>query len=101
LAVALLFVEKIRQSAALFWFGLQFVGFFQIFHLQAVIPRTIIASPAFLEHSSAEKIMVYAHTTLDPNKEDDSRHLSMKQLRTLKSFQIFKTEIKKSKTYSS
>jgi hypothetical protein len=27
-------------------------------------------------------------------------HFCMKQLRTLKSFQIFKTEIKKSKTYS-
>jgi hypothetical protein len=27
LAVALLLVEKIRQSAALFWFGLRIVGF--------------------------------------------------------------------------
>jgi hypothetical protein len=71
LAVTLLFVEKIRQSAALFWFGLQIVGFLQIFYSQAITPRTIVASPAFLEHSSAEKIAVCAHTTRDPNKEDD------------------------------
>jgi hypothetical protein len=58
LAVTLLFVEKIRQSAALFWFGLQIVGFLQIFYSQAVIPRTIVDSPAFLEHGSAEKSAV-------------------------------------------
>jgi hypothetical protein len=71
LAVALLFVEKIRQSAALFWFGLRIVGFLQIFYSQAVIPRTIGDSPAFLEYGSAEKIAVCAHTTRDPNKEVD------------------------------
>jgi hypothetical protein len=74
LAVALLFVEKISQSAALLWFGLRIVGFLQIFYSQAVIPRTIVDSLAFLEHGSAEKIAVCAHTTRDPNdpnEEDD------------------------------
>jgi hypothetical protein len=55
LASSLLFDEKIRQSAALFWFGLQDVG---ILYSQVVIQRTIDVSPAFLEHSSAEKIAV-------------------------------------------
>jgi hypothetical protein len=57
LAGALLFDEKIclGQSASLFWFGLQDVG---ILYSQAVIQRTIVVSPAFLEHSSAEKIAV-------------------------------------------
>jgi hypothetical protein len=68
LAVALLFAEKIRQSAALFWFGLRIVGFLQIFYSQAVIPRTTVESPVFLERGSAEKIAVCAHTTRDPNK---------------------------------
>jgi hypothetical protein len=49
LAVALLFVEKIRQSAALFWFGLRIVGFLQIFF----------------------KDQGLSHTTRDPNKEDN------------------------------
>jgi hypothetical protein len=44
------------------------VGFL---HSQAVISRTIVYFPAFLEHGSAEKIAVCAHTTRDPNKEDD------------------------------
>jgi hypothetical protein len=47
LAGALLFDEKIRQSAALFWFGLWDVG-----------TRTIDVSPSFLEHCLAEKITV-------------------------------------------
>jgi hypothetical protein len=55
LAGALLFDEKIRQSAALIWFGLRDVG---ILYSKAVIQRTIDVSPAFLEHSSAEKIAV-------------------------------------------
>jgi hypothetical protein len=101
LAVVLLFVEKTRQSAALFWFGLRIVGFLQIFYSQAVIPRTTVDSPAFLEHGLAEKIVVCANTTRDSNKEDDYRHFCMKRLGILKSFQIFKTEIKKLKTYIS
>jgi hypothetical protein len=35
------------------------------------ISRTIVVFPAFLEHGSAEKIAIYAHTTRNPNKEDD------------------------------
>jgi hypothetical protein len=71
LAVALLFVEKIRQSDAQFLFGLRILGFLQIFYSQSVIPRTIADFPAFLETVLAEKIAVCAHTTCDPNKEDD------------------------------
>jgi hypothetical protein len=52
LAGALLFDEKIRHSAALFWFGLQDVG---ILYSQAVIQRAIDVSPAFLEHSSRKR----------------------------------------------
>jgi hypothetical protein len=55
LAGALLFDEKIRQSTALFWFGLQDVG---ILYSRALIQRTIDVSPAFLEHGLAEKIAV-------------------------------------------
>jgi hypothetical protein len=68
LAGALLFNEKIRQRSPLLWFGLQNDG---ILYLQAAIQRTIVDSPAFLEHGSAEKIVVCGHTTRDPNKEDD------------------------------
>jgi hypothetical protein len=42
LAGALLFDEKIRQSAALFWFGLRDVG---ILYSQAITQRTIDVSP--------------------------------------------------------
>jgi hypothetical protein len=52
---ALLFDEKIDQSAALFWFGLRDVG---ILYSGAVIQRTIDVSPAFLERGSAEKFAV-------------------------------------------
>jgi hypothetical protein len=55
LAGTLLFYEKIRQSAALFWFGLRDVG---ILHSQAVIQRTIDVYPVYLEHGLAEKIAV-------------------------------------------
>jgi hypothetical protein len=55
LASALLFDEKICQSAALFSFGLQDVG---ILYSPAVIQRTIDVSPTFLEHGSKEKIAV-------------------------------------------
>jgi hypothetical protein len=54
LAGALLFDEKIRQSAALFWFGLRVLEFFAHSHN----PKTIVVSPAFLEHGLAEKIVV-------------------------------------------
>jgi hypothetical protein len=53
LAGALSFDEKIRQSSALFWFGLRNV---EIFYLQAAIQRSIDASPAFMEYGLAKKI---------------------------------------------
>jgi hypothetical protein len=53
LAGALSFDEKIRQSVALFWFGLQND---EIFYLQAAIQRTIDASPAFMEYGLEKKI---------------------------------------------
>jgi hypothetical protein len=53
LAGALSFDEKIRQSAALFWFGLRND---EIFYLRAEIQRTIDASPAFIEYGLAKKI---------------------------------------------
>jgi hypothetical protein len=55
LAGALLYDEKIRHSAALFWFGLRDVG---ILYSQAIIQRTIDVSFAILKHGSAEKIAV-------------------------------------------
>jgi hypothetical protein len=55
LAGALLFNEKIRQMAALFWFGMRDVG---LFYSRAVIQRTIVDFLAFLEHVLAEKIAV-------------------------------------------
>jgi hypothetical protein len=55
MAGALLFDETIRQSAALFWFGLRDV---EILNSQAVIQGTVDVSPAFLEHGSAGKIAV-------------------------------------------
>jgi hypothetical protein len=73
LAGTLLFVEKICQRAALFWFGLRDVGILQIFCSRAVIQRTIVVDfLAFLEHGSAEKIAVYANTNQnrDPNKQE-------------------------------
>jgi hypothetical protein len=60
---ALLFDKKIRHRTALFWFGLRGVG---ILHSHAIIQRTIVVSPAFLEHgsASAEKIAVHIQTVI-------------------------------------
>jgi hypothetical protein len=55
MAGTLLFDEKIRQSAALFWFGLQGVGILQIFYSRAIKQRTIVDFPAFLETPLAGK----------------------------------------------
>jgi hypothetical protein len=68
--IGLLAASRDHNSADrnLFWFGLRVVGFLQIFYSQAVIPRTIVGSPAFLEHGSAEKIAVCEHTTRYSNK---------------------------------
>jgi hypothetical protein len=53
LAGALLFVEKICQSDALFWLGLRNV---EVLHSQAAIQRAIDVSPAFMEYGLAKKI---------------------------------------------
>jgi hypothetical protein len=58
LAGALLVDEKIPFSAALFWFGLQFVGFLQILFSQAVIHKTIVDFPAFWRPVWRKKIAV-------------------------------------------
>jgi hypothetical protein len=76
-------------------FGFRDVGIFQIFYSRAVIQRTIVDFPAFLEHGSAEKIAVGAHTNRDPNKQEVGFFYCMKRL--LKSFQKFKTKTKKIK----
>jgi hypothetical protein len=55
LAGALLFNEKIRKSAALFWFGLRDVG---ILYSPTVIQRTTDVFPAVLKHGLVEKIAV-------------------------------------------
>jgi hypothetical protein len=44
-------MKKISQSAALFWS-------FEIFTQKLIVQITIDVSPAFLEHCSAEKIVV-------------------------------------------
>jgi hypothetical protein len=56
-----------KSAKVLLYFGLD-CG---ILYLQAAIPRTIVDSPVFLEHGSAEKIAVSGHTTRVPIKEDD------------------------------
>jgi hypothetical protein len=68
LAGALSFDDKIRQSGALFWFGLQND---EIFYLRAAIQRTLDASPAFMEYGLAKKIAARAHTNREPNKQED------------------------------
>jgi hypothetical protein len=68
LADALLFDEKFRQTAALFWFGLRNVGILKMFYSRAILQRTIADSPAFLEPGLAEKIVVCAHTNRLPKK---------------------------------
>ncbi len=60
--------QKYPPKDCTIWFGLRDVG---IIHSQAVIQRTIVVSPAFVEHGSAEKIAVCAHTNRDANKQED------------------------------
>jgi hypothetical protein len=67
LAGALLFVKKIRQRAALFWFGLRCVG---IFYSRALIQRTIVDFSTVLEHGSAENIADCAPTNRDSSKQE-------------------------------
>jgi hypothetical protein len=56
-----------KSAKGLHYFGLD-VGILQIFYSRAVIQWTIVDFPAFLEHGSAEKIAIGAHTTCVPNK---------------------------------
>jgi hypothetical protein len=70
-AGSLVFDEKIRQSAVLFWFGLRDVRILQIFYSPAVIQRTIVDSPACLETGLAEKVAVCDPTTRLPKKKED------------------------------
>jgi hypothetical protein len=84
LAGALLFVEKIPQRPALFWFRLRDVGILQIFYWRAVIQRTIVDFPAFLEHGSAETIADCAHT----NRDLTSRRLDSFLYETAQNFEV-------------
>jgi hypothetical protein len=59
---------KIRQRAALFGFGLQNVKIIQILHSQAVLQRTVVDYPAFLETRLAEKIGVLC--TYNPSAKE-------------------------------
>jgi hypothetical protein len=43
-------IKSAKVGTSLFWFGLRIFGFLQIFYSQAVIPRKIVESPAFLEY---------------------------------------------------
>jgi hypothetical protein len=61
LAGARLFDEKIRQSVALFGWDYGMLEFLPLFFPQAVIQRTTVDFPAFLETGLAEKIAVCAH----------------------------------------
>jgi hypothetical protein len=83
LAGELLFDEKIRQSAAPFWFGLRNFAILQIFYSQAFLQRIIFESAAFLEPG-------LAIATRLPKKKEDYMYFCMKRLSTSKSFQIFK-----------
>jgi hypothetical protein len=68
---ALFFDEKIRQSAALFGLEcgmLESARILQIFYSRAVVHRTIVDSPAFLETSLAENIAVCVHLSRLPKK---------------------------------
>ncbi len=62
-----------KSAKVLHYFGLDcgMLEFLQIFFSQAVIQRTIVDSPAFLETGSAEKISVCVHTTRVPNKKEE------------------------------
>jgi hypothetical protein len=87
---------KIHQSGGLFWFGLRNDV---IIYLRAAIQRTIDASPALMEYGLTKNIAAWTHANRDLNKQEDWIQFCMKRLKTLKSFKIFKSEIKKLKTY--
>jgi hypothetical protein len=88
---ALLFDEKI-QSAALFWFGLLYVG---ILYSQAVIQRTIDVPPTFFGARFGGKDRGLSTCKLGSKQAEGCIHFCMKQLRTLNSYQIIKIQNKK------
>jgi hypothetical protein len=57
LAGTLLFAEQIRQSAALFWFGLRNV---EVLHSQAAIQRTIETIKNLVPRLFAQLMLVHA-----------------------------------------
>ncbi len=61
-----------KSTKGLHYFGLDFgmLEFFKYSTSENVIQRTIVDFLAFLEHGSAEKIAVCAHTNHDPNKQE-------------------------------
>jgi hypothetical protein len=63
LAGALSFDEKIRQNAALFWFG---YGMMEFFTCKPQPKEQLISLP----HGSAQKIAVCAHANREPNKQE-------------------------------
>jgi hypothetical protein len=53
----------------LFWFELQVVGILQTFYSQAVMQRTTVVFPAFLEHGSAEMVpFVHIQTVIQTSR---------------------------------
>ncbi len=86
---------KNPPKCLLFWFGLWDVGILQMFYSPAVIQGTIVDSLAFGGKD-------WGFCPYKPWFEQAGGwiYLCMKRLRTLKSFKIFKTKIKKSKTYT-
>jgi hypothetical protein len=71
LAGTLLFDEKIRQSVALFVWDYGMLEFLPLFFPQAVIQRTTVDFPAFLETGFCGKDSVCVHITLVLNKKED------------------------------
>jgi hypothetical protein len=70
--------------------------------IRAVIYRTIVDFPALLEHGSAKKITVCAHTNRDPNKQEVG--FSLYEAAQNFELEVFskkqlKTKIKNKKTY--
>jgi hypothetical protein len=96
LAGALLFDEKIRCTI---WFGMWDVRILQIFYSRAVVHRTSVDSPAFLETGLAEKIAVCAHTTPSAEEIGGLEFFFAQAAQNFDFFQMFKIRIKKSKTY--
>jgi hypothetical protein len=74
------FYEKIRRSAAPFWFELRDVGILQIFDSRAVLQRKIVDSPS-------EGI----------GGLDGFFHFLYEAAQKFESFQLFKIKIKKQK----